>query len=89
MTFAVISDIDAMYYNTIKSSLKKQLEKRNFQLPIANTEQIDREIKGFSRFQLSWLSPIEFIYQTIYFHLFPLLMYKLIEIMYESGYSKV
>jgi hypothetical protein len=55
ITFSVVSDIDSMYYRSIKSSLKKQLEKRSFILPITNIEQMNSSVPGITKFQLAWL----------------------------------
>lgn len=91
MTFMVIGDIDAMYYFTIKSALKEQLEKKGFVLPITNLEREDKlqDVCWWARFQLAWITVIEFLYETVYFHLFPMLIYLFIFWVYEQGNSKM
>ena len=91
MTFMVIGDIDAMYYFTIKSALKEQLEKKCFVLPITNLERENKlqDVCWWARFQLAWITVIEFLYETVYFHLFPMLIYLFIFWVYEQGNSKM
>ena len=87
MTFGVISGIDSMYYHTLKSSLKEQLESRNFELPITNTEEREKKIVGTPRFQLAFVKSIEFVYQTFYFHVFPMCIYIFSYVLFSQGDS--
>lgn len=72
-----IANLDEVYYNTIRSPLKVQLEAAEFELPIENFVSISywKEFSCLKRFILKILKPILYIYHILYFHLFHYLIF--------------
>jgi hypothetical protein len=87
IALTVISDIDEVYYNSISSPLKDQLEEANFELPIQNfkDECFFNELGIFSKLLLSAYSMISFLYEVFYFHWFPMLIYIFVMQIYGVG----
>lgn len=67
-----ISGLDELFYATIRSPLKEQLEEEDLNMPIENTNKIAywKESNCFDKFLLALLKPLKIFYQTLYFHLF-------------------
>lgn len=67
-----ISGLDELFYATIRSPLKEQMEEEDNNLPIENFNGIAywKEINCFYKFLFSLLKPLKVLYQTLYFHLF-------------------
>lgn len=67
-----ITNLDEVYYGTIRSPLKVQIEEAEFELPIDNHEHISywKDLSCSRRFLLRILKPLEFLYHTLYFHMF-------------------
>ena len=80
IALGVISELDEVYYRTIRAPIKDQLEDRDFELPISNHAE-GSFLKGLgpcSKFLLSITGLIEYIYQVFYFHFFPMTIYLFI-----------
>lgn len=80
IALSCISELDEVYYRSLSSPLKDQMEDIDFQLPIKNTAKIPLR-KGlicFDRFLLSTLYIWQFLYECLYFHVFPFYIYVFI-----------
>lgn len=91
IALGVISELDEVYYRTIKSPLKDQLEESNFEMPISNFdgEKFYKGLSFFSKSLLSLTGFINYIYEVFYFHFFPMFIYLFILQVYGKGDSKV
>ena len=91
IALGVISELDEVYYRTIRSPIKDQLEDRNYELPITNHEGdcFHKGLGFFSKLLLSLTGLIEYIYQVFYFHFFPMLIYLFILQVYGKGDTEV
>jgi hypothetical protein len=91
IALAVISELDEVYYRTIKSPLKDQLEERNFQLPISNIkgETFNSGLRMGPKILLSFTDFIQFVYEVFYFHFFPMTIYLFIYMVYGEGDSVI
>ena len=75
-----ISQLGAVYYQSLLSPIKDSLEDRDRQVPMQNTSRQSVMI-GFSCFDkvlLKLLILIQFLYSSIYFYLFPTFLYFMI-----------
>lgn len=80
IALGVISQFDSVYYMAFKSPLKQQYVENNREIPITNFENIDVR-KGLSlidRMSFLSLKGLKFFYESLYFHLFPYLLFLLV-----------
>ena len=91
IALGVISELDEVYYRTIRAPIKDQLEDRNFELPISNHEGgiFHKGLGPCSKLLLSLTGLIEYMYQVFYFHFFPMTIYLFILQVYGQGDSTV
>ena len=72
-----ISELDEVYYRSLSSPLKDQIEQIDFQLPIQNHAKIPLR-KGLNLIDRAILSTLylwQFLYECLYFHVFPFYIY--------------
>jgi len=89
VALASISELDEIYYNTIKSPLKDELEDKDFELPIKNFRKgmLKHGLHWFDIFLFRVVAVMRFFYVTIYFYMFPMFLYVFIYIEYGIGDS--
>lgn len=70
IALGVISELDEVYYASVRSPLKEQLEEMDFELPIENFEKVNikKDLACFNRFLLSMVFYIQMFYEIFYFH---------------------
>ena len=80
IALGVISELDEVYYRTIRAPIKDQMEDRNFELPITNHGGgiFHKGLGLCSKLLLCVTGLIEYLYQVFYFHFFPMTIYLFI-----------
>lgn len=82
VSLTVISKLDEVYYDTIRTPLKEQLEDEHFELPIENMDNINlskgEDIGKFTKCQFKFLKVVRVFYELIYFYMFPYLLFAFI-----------
>ena len=95
VALASIGELDEIYYGTINSPLKDELEERDFEIPIKNSGNCKGCRDGNEKLHmvdaclLKFVSVIQFFYDTVYFYMFPMILYLFIYIEYGVGDSTV
>lgn len=86
IALGVISELDEVYYASVRSPLKEQLEEMNFELPIENFDKVNvkKDLDFFNRFLLSIVIYIQILYEILYFHFMPYLLFIMIIIASRS-----
>jgi hypothetical protein len=89
VALASISELDEIYYQTIRSPLKDELEERNFSLDIKNTKSVKltHGLHWWDRFLLGIVHVIQFFYEIVYFYMFPMFLFVFVFIEYGVGDS--
>ena len=76
-----ISQIDQMYFTSIRSHLKEELQDLDFKMPITN-DKINLDLKKYlpfiDRILISINSVFIFAYKNVYFYAAPMMLYYLI-----------
>ena len=72
-----------MYYDSVNSKLREDLEEREFELPIHNSEpeeETSKKLKCIDKFLLTLGEGIYVVYELAYFHFFPYLVFTIIHL---------
>lgn len=80
IALGVISELDSVYFATIRSPLKQQLKDMDHEIPITNVDNVDltEDHDQLDKFYFKGLKLIKFWYEAIYFHSFPYLLFLFI-----------
>ena len=84
IALGVIAELDEVYFYSIRSPLKEQMAEQEFQIPITNTGKVkldqNKSLHIYNRVQFFMLKIIRFLYEALYFHMFPYLLFVFLSI---------
>ena len=76
----VISELDEIYYDQVRSKLKEELEDRELEIPIRNLQNIPihNGLHWLDRILLWTIDGVYFFYDVVYFHFFPYFIFPVL-----------